>query len=254
MMQPPGPDRQSEFVVLPSGELRGDDQADGRLAQALRYVERVLAQTSQLLGIGSLQRFEIEGNPHLSAVVTSRDAHGVTVKTTVSRSSTYRSRVFPPSNFAHATETDLRASLQAFVDVEGSAGGFIINREAQVLAARTPAGLTMEGLSGVGRRLQAAFDSLALYVTVESILLGFERGQVLSARSYSATAALLLTPRADLLMAGHAASLFAARYTELDLSKVTEPVVVTAEEVAPAPPPQTTNPTGTKKRKLGIWA
>lgn len=251
MMQPSGPDRQSEFAVLPSGEMRGDDQAGGRLAQALRFAERVLAQTSGLLGIGPLQRFEIEGNPQLSVEVTSRSAGGVTLRALVSRSSTYRSRVFPPSNLAQASETDLRASLQTFADVEGCAGGFIIDRDAEVLATRTPAGLTMDGLSGVGRRLQAAFDSLSLYVTVESILLGFERGQVLSARSSSGTAALLLTPRADLLMAAHAASLFAARYTELDLSQVPGPVVVTAEESSPR---QDSPADGTKKRRLGIWA
>lgn len=247
--------RESAFVIHADGSVGGDDLFGGELAQAIRYAGRILAQLSDLLGVGEIRGLSVLGPTQL-AITFSFDAYQDIVQNVEIRVRP-RPPVEPASTGRPSTSDELRYALDMLRDVDGVVGAVLVSPDGRVVCSNAPAGLTIEGLAGGVRRVVAAQEALARHVHVGDLHLRFGLGAIFATPVANGTCLVLLEPGSDAGMVSQAARVAASVLTGADLGAHATVDSVASQPPAPpaSPAPAAPEPPATARpaRRLDVW-
>ncbi len=241
------------FTVLSDGSSRGDDPASSDVAPAAQYAVRILAPLGELLGIGELSSFEVNGSPSLEVTMI-RDATGsVTLRGGLGADAGPTPGTgFDPSPWQRpvGASDDLAFALGVLGDVEGVVGGVLMSTDTRIVASSAPAGVPRDALTTVGRRAMAALTSLHRHLRADDVQLTFQNGRVLVAPLSSGLVLALQDPSCDASSLRLAVQVAKAHLDQIDLGGL--PAV--SDQPTARPAPAAKSDPKRSRRRLGVWA
>ena len=168
------------FYVTADGHLRGDDGADGHLAETLRYTCRMASQIGELLELGELERVSTLSTLVLTARVSGAAPH-VSIKAEVEIHGTQRPELVPAANMKVQEAID-RALRRVTIDL-GTDWAAIITDDSRLVGAVHDIYTDgpPESLLEVGVRSLAVLGALDESLRETAVRLDFMRGSVLVA-------------------------------------------------------------------------